>query len=414
MTKNFITKFSENAEGMKASEIRELLKLTNKPGMISLAGGLPDPSTFPVEIIKEITIDIVENHAKRALQYSTTEGVPALREIIAKKFHGDEISPDDILISTGSQEGLDIIAKTFIDPGDKVIVSEPTYLGAISAFKSYRARFVTVPADDNGMNIDILERNLEKIYGKGDIVKFVYTVPNFHNPNGSTMSLKRRKKLVKLAEEYDLLLIEDDPYGQLRYIGEPLPGIHEMSPERTIYMSTFSKIMVPAMRLGWNVIPEDIHTKMVICKQSVDLCTSAFNQYIALGFLEQGHYEPHIKKIKKNYGEKRKVMLECLDEYFPGDAHWTKPEGGMFLWATLDHKIDTRRMFTRAIKANVAYVMGGAFYPNGGGHNTMRLNFSFSSPKIVRKGIKRLGKVIAQEVEFHLHPRPEWEDLNFP
>lgn len=414
MITNFTAKFSQNAEKMKASEIRELLKLTNKPGMISLAGGLPDPATFPVEIIKDLTRDVVDNHSKAALQYSTTEGVPALREIIAKKFHGEETSPDNILITTGSQQALDIIAKTFIDPNDKVIVSEPTYLGAVTAFKSYQARFVTVPADDHGMDINMLEETLDRIYGSGDSVKFVYTVPNFHNPNGSTMSLKRRKKLVQLAEEYDLLLVEDDPYGQLRYIGKSLPRIHELSPDRTIYMSTFSKIMVPAMRLGWNVIPEEVHTKMVIGKQSVDLCTSAFNQYIALGFLEQGHYEPHIERIKKNYGEKRKVMLDCLDKHFPENAHWTKPEGGMFLWATLDNRIDTRKMFRRALEANVAYVMGGAFYPNGGGHNTMRLNFSFSSPKVLCQGVARLGGVIEQEMMLRTHALPEWANLNFP
>ena len=414
MSTNFRSKFSQRAIGMRASEIRELLKLTNKPGMISLAGGLPDPSTFPVDIINELTQEVLRDHTKSALQYSTTEGVPAFREIIAEKFHGTSVSPDTILISTGSQGGLDIIGKTFIDPGDRVILSEPTYLGAIAAFNAYGAKYETVPADDNGMNINLLEKTLDKIYGKGEIVKFLYTVPNFHNPNGSTMSLHRRKKLVKLAEEYDLLLIEDDPYGNLRYTGKPLPRIHELCPERTIYMSTFSKIMVPAMRLGWNVIPEDIHTKMVICKQSVDLCSSAFNQYLALGFLKKGHYEPHIEKIKKNYGEKRKIMLRSMDEYFPSDAHWTKPEGGMFLWATLNHRIDTKRMFKRALKADVAYVMGGAFYPNGGGHNTMRLNFSYSTPEILHEGVKRLGKVIEDELEYHAHPIPEWENLNFP
>ncbi len=414
MITNFESKFSVNAEAMKASEIRELLKLTNKPGMISLAGGLPDPATFPVNAIKDLTLDVVENHAKSALQYSTTEGVPALREIIASKFHNDKESPDNILISTGSQEGLDIIGKTFIDPGDKIIVSEPTYLGAVTAFKSYRTKFVTVEADDRGMNVDSLEDKLDHIYGKGDLVKFVYTVPNFHNPNGSTMSMRRRKKLVKLADEYDLIIIEDDPYGQLRYIGESLPKIKDLSPDRTIYMSTFSKIMVPAMRLGWNVIPEEIHSKMVICKQSIDLCTSAFNQYLALGFLEKGYFEPHIEMIKKNYGEKRKVMLKYLDKYFPESASWTKPEGGMFLWATLDNRIDTRKMFNRALEANVAYVMGGAFYPNGGGHNTMRLNFSFSKPDILKEGVKRLGKVIENELTLRSHPLPEWANLNFP
>jgi 2-aminoadipate transaminase len=414
MIPNLTSKYSQNAEKMKASEIRELLKLTNKPGMISLAGGLPDPATFPVDVIRKITDDVVTNHSKSALQYSTTEGVPTLREIIAEKFHQGKISPDNILMTTGSQQGLDLIGKTFIDPGDKIIVSEPTYLGAITAFKSYQAKFVSVPADDNGMDISLLEETLERIYANGQSVKFIYTIPTFHNPNGSTMTLSRRKKLVKLAEEYDLLLIEDDPYGQLRYTGKHLPRLKELSPDRTIYMSTFSKIMVPAMRLGWNVIPEEIHSKMVIGKQSVDLCTSAFNQYLALGFLNQGHYDPHIKMIKQNYGEKRKVMLECLDEFFPSDAHWTKPEGGMFLWATLDNRIDTRKMFSRALDANVAYVMGGAFYPNGGGHSTMRLNFSFSSPEVLCEGVKRLGNVINQELKLRTHALPEWANLNFP
>lgn len=414
MTTNFASKFSQNAEKMKASEIRELLKLTNKPGMISLAGGMPDPNSFPVDAIRQLTLDILERSARTALQYSTTEGLPALRETIARKFHHGSVSPDSIMISTGSQQFIDLLGKTFIDPGDRIILSEPTYLGAVTAFKGYRPRFVTIPADEHGMDIDMLEEALTRIYGSGDSVKFVYTIPNFHNPNGSTMSMGRRKKLVKLAEEFDLLLVEDDPYDQLRYTGESLPRIQTLSPDRTIYMSTFSKIMVPAMRLGWNVIPDEIYTKMVISKQSADLCTSAFNQHLALGFLEQGYYEPHIERIRKNYGAKREVMLRSLDEHFPGDASWTRPEGGMFLWAVLNRKIDTRKMFTRALEANVAYVMGGAFYPNGGGHNTMRLNFSFVDPDTIAEGIGRLGGVIRKEEELRSYAMPEWANLNFP
>ncbi|MCK4615085.1 MAG: PLP-dependent aminotransferase family protein, partial [Thermoplasmata archaeon] len=367
-----------------------------------------------VDVIRELAVDVINNHSASALQYGSTEGVPALREIIAKKFHDNKVGPEQIFMSTGSQEGLDILGKVFIDPGDKIVVSAPTYLGAITAFKAYRAKFVTIEADDYGMNIEILEERLRAIYAKGDVVKFVYTIPNFHNPNGSTMSLKRRKKIVKLAEEYDLLIVEDDPYAQLRYTGEQLPRLHDLIPERTIYMSTFSKIMAPAMRLGWNVVPEEIYSKMIICKQSIDLCSSPLNQYLALKYLEGGHLEPHIERIRKVYGNKRKVMLESIEEYFPMGSHWTKPEGGMFLWATLDHRINTRKMFPRALENNVAYVIGGAFYPNGGGENTMRLNFSFSAPEIVREGIKRLGNVIEQELELMATPMPEWAELNFP
>lgn len=414
MITDFSAKFSANAQEMRASEIRELLKLTNKPGMISLAGGLPDPATFPVEQIRKITDQVIKENYVSALQYSTTEGLPEFRETIARKFHDNSVNPDHIFISTGSQEGLDIIGKVFIDPGDKIITSAPTYLGAVTAFKAYRARFVTVTADDHGMDMDLLAETLETMHAKGEAPKFVYTVPNFHNPNGSTMSLSRRKKLVKLANEYDLLIIEDDPYGQLRYTGEPLPRLLDMIPERTIYMSTFSKIMVPAMRLGWNVVPEELYTKMIICKQSIDLCTSSFNQHLALGFIRNGYYEPHMTRIKKDYGEKRKIMLQSLDEHFPQEAHWTKPEGGMFLWVTLDHRIDTRKMFNRALEKNVAYVMGSAFYPHGGGHNTMRLNFSFSEPDVLREGVKRLGNVISDELELVSGPIPEWANLNYP
>ena len=399
MVPNFESKFSDNARAMKASEIRELLKLTNKPGMISLAGGLPDPTTFPKEIIKKLVTDAVDNNHVSSLQYGRTEGVPALRKIISEKFHGGKVNPEHILISSGSQQALDTIGKVFIDPGDRIITSAPTYLGAITAFRAYRVKFETVPADDYGMNVDILEDRLKSIYSRGEVVKFIYIIPNFHNPNGSTMPMERRKKLVNLAKEFNIIIVEDDPYGQLRYTGEPKPKIHDLLPEQTIYMSTFSKIIVPALRLGWNVIPKSIYSKMIICKQSLDLCTSPLNQYIALGFLKNGHLEPHIENIKKNYGHKLKVMLESLEKYFPKSAHWTKPEGGMFLWVTLDPRIDTRVMFPRALDKNVAYVLGGAFQPNGGDENTMRLNFSFCSPDIIREGVKRLAEVIKDEME---------------
>ncbi len=266
MAIDFSSKFSENAMMMRASEIRELLKLTNKPGVISFAGGLPDPAIFPVEEIREIAEDVILKKSVSALQYSSTEGLPELREAISKRFHGGKVSPENIFMSTGSQEGLDILGKVLIDPGDNIIVSEPTYLGAITAFKAYRPNFITVPMDSDGMKVDVLEKELESVYSKGQSVKFLYTIPSYHNPYGSTMPLERRKKLVKLAEEYELILVEDDPYRELKYVEEDIPKIVDLAPERTIYMSTFSKIMAPSMRLGWNIAPDGLYQKVIICK----------------------------------------------------------------------------------------------------------------------------------------------------
>jgi len=398
MAIDFSSKFSENAMMMRASEIRELLKLTNKPGVISFAGGLPDPAIFPVEEIREIAEDVILKKSVSALQYSSTEGLPELREEISKKFHKGKFSPENIFMSTGSQEGLDIVGKIFIDPGDNIIVSAPTYLGAITAFKAYRPNFITIPMDNDGMRMDILERELESIYSKGHTVKFLYTIPSYHNPYGSTMPLERRKKMAKLAEEYDLIIVEDDPYRELKYVDEDLPKLIDLAPERTIYMSTFSKIMAPSMRLGWNIAPDGIYQKMIICKQSVDLCSSALTQHLAYEFLNGGYLEPHIAKIRESYGHKKDVMLESLESYFPEGTEWTKPKGGMFLWVTLDGNINTRKMFPLALEHNIAYVIGGAFYPNGGGDDAMRLNFSFSTPEIIREGVKRLAEVVEKEL----------------
>ncbi|MFA4641182.1 aminotransferase-like domain-containing protein [Pyrococcus kukulkanii] len=399
---NFEAYFSEKALKMKASEIRELLKLVEASDVISLAGGLPNPKTFPIDIIDKILDEVIREHADKALQYGTTKGFTPLRLAIAewlRKRYDIPISKVDIMVTSGSQQALDLISRVFINPGDIVVVEAPTYLAALQAFSFYEPNYIQIPLDDEGMRTDLLEEKLRELKAEGKKVKLVYTVPTFQNPAGVTMSEDRRKHLLELASEYDFIIVEDDPYGELRYSGKPVPKIKALDTEgRVFYLGTFSKILAPGFRLGWIAGEPHFIRKLEIAKQSVDLCTNAFGQVVAWKYLEGGYLEDHIPKIIEFYKPRRDAMLEALEEYMPEGVKWTKPDGGMFVWVTLPEKIDTKLMLEKAVKRGVAYVPGEAFYAYRDVKNTMRLNFTYVDEDKIREGVKRLAETIKEEL----------------
>jgi 2-aminoadipate transaminase len=382
-------------ERMKSSAIRELLKLTQQPDIISFAGGMPAPELFPLREIEEACRHILRSDGALALQYGATEGYGPLKEYLADSVqkYGIPAVPGNVLLTNGSQQALDLIGKLFIDPGDYVITGRPTYLGAIQAWDAYEARYQTVNDDDDGMVVDEIEGAYEQVLAiSGRPPRLIYVLPNFHNPAGTTLSLERRQKLAEIATKLNLPVVEDDPYGQLRYEGEDIVPITTLIPERTIYLGTFSKTLTPGLRLGWIICPEVLMQRFVQAKQGADLHTSTFVQYIANDICQRGLLKPHVKQLRETYKERRDTMLDALAEFWPEGSSWTHPQGGLFLWARVPEPLDTLEFAKTAIAEKVAYVPGIHFYPNrDGGHNAMRLNFSYCPPETIVEGIRRLG-----------------------
>jgi 2-aminoadipate transaminase len=388
--------FSERANGLKASEIRELLKLTEMPEVISFAGGLPAPELFPVDGMKKVTQEVLEKDGQVALQYSTTEGFKPLRDIIAKQRmspEGVDVTGDDIIVTSGSQEGIEFSAKIFVNEGDTIICESPSYLGAIGAFKAYRPNFTEIEMDEHGIIIEKLEEELKK----NKRVKMIYTIPDFQNPTGITMSDDRRKRIAELAKEYQVPVIEDNPYGELIFEGTTHPSIKSFDKDGwVIYLGTFSKTFCPGLRLGWICAAPEILEKYIIIKQGVDLQCSTLDQRATALFMQTYDLNEHIEEIKKVYGKRRKLMLESMDKYFPKEVTHTNPYGGLFTWVYLKEGLDSAEILKEALKENVAYVPGGPFFPNGGHKNHFRLNYSCMSEDKIVEGIKRLGKVLAK------------------
>ncbi|RLI55570.1 MAG: aminotransferase [Candidatus Thorarchaeota archaeon] len=394
--------YSDRAGKMRKSVIRELLKVTQDPEIISFAGGLPNPKSFPISDIESCIHEVLKNHGKTALQYGTTQGLRELREAIAERSYkeGMDISADDVIIMSGSQQALDTVGKLFLNPGDTALCGLPTYLGGINAFRSYEANLEGIPLDGDGMQIDVLEETLKKLRRNEIFPKFVYVVPTFQNPAGVIMPESRRKKLIDIANEYELFIVEDDPYGKLRYDAnhiKPIKAFDDIG--SVIYMSTFSKILSPGFRLAWTIANPEATRKMIICKQALDLCTNTFTQFITLEFIKRGSLDLHIMKLCEMYKPKRDTMIEAMEKYFPDGYTCHKPKGGMFAWVTLPEGIDTEVMFLDAIKEKVAYVHGKAFHVDGGGARSMRLNFSYSTDEQLDEGMKRLGSVIKKKLE---------------
>ncbi len=401
---NFDQLYSDRAGKMRKSEIRELLKVTQDPEIISFAGGLPNPLSFPIEDMKIIVQTVLNNHGKAALQYGATQGVNELREAIAERSHKEGmtqgVSADSIMITSGSQQALDAVGKIFLNPGDVAIVGLPSYLGGINAFRSYEANLIGVPLDKEGIQTDMLEERIKELVKQDMPVKFIYTVPTFQNPAGTVMPESRRKKLIDIAHDYGLIIIEDDPYSKLRYDTPPVKPIKAFDDEgRVIYLSTFSKILAPGFRIAWVIAAEEVMRKLALCKQAQDLCTAPFSQYVGHEFIKSGSLDLHIMKICEMYRPKRDIMMDSMKKYFPEGYICNRPKGGMFAWVTLPEQIDTEAMFLDAFKEKVAYVHGKAFCVDGGGKSSMRLNFSYSTNEQLDTGMKRLGAVIERKMK---------------
>ena len=404
MIKDLQDVLSTNIKGMRRSAIRELLKYLGQPGLISFSGGFPAPSTFPIEELKGIISEVMDKEAALALQYGTTEGDNLLRTLLVERYKkaGIDMGLENIIITTASQQALDLIAKMFIDRGDTVVVGLPSYLGGLSAFNSYGADMIGIPMDDEGEKPDVMEAEIKKAIARGKKPKFIYVIPDFQNPAGMTMSTKRRKEVIEIAHKYDILILEDSPYRELRYMGETQPTIYELDGTgHVILLGTFSKIFCPGFRIGWVAGHPDVLDKIVVGKQATDLCTPPFTQRIAARYIEKGYLDPKIKQICKMYQSKQKVMLDSLQEFMPEEFTWIKPEGGLFLMAYGPEWMDTNALLLDCIKeANVAYVAGTSFFCDRKGHNTMRLNFSYETEEQNREGCRRLGdffkKVIAK------------------
>ena len=402
MDPDFKKFYAQRTKLMRVSEIRTILRVIEEKGVISFAGGLPDPNLFPKKELSEIASYVIREYGSAALQYSVTRGVTLFRKSLSyfMSTKGINVPPDNILVTTGSQQALDLIARALIDPGDIIAVELPTYLAALNAFRLSEPEFIGIPIDDDGMRVDILEEKLRELSSKGKKVKMVYTVPTAQNPSGVTMSQDRRKHLLELAEQYDFLIIEDDPYSH--FLFEPIEFKHLKAMDETgrvIYLSTFSKILAPGLRIGWVAAHEDIIAILERAKQNLDLHTPTLSQYIAMEAIKRGVVERYIPIMRETYKRKRNVMLDALEDHFPSGCRWTKPVGGMFIFAYLPESIDTKEMLLKAIDAGVAYVPGRAFFVDGSGWNTMRLNFSFPSEDKIIEGVKILGRVIREELK---------------
>lgn len=392
-------KFAKRMDNMKASEIRELLALTAKPDIISFAGGLPAPELFPVDQWKAAVNKVLDEKGRQALQYGPTEGYLPLREQIVHRMNKvgvKDAKPDEFLILSGSQQGLDFMAKAFIDPGDQIIVESPTYLGALNAFKAYEPSFLDVELDADGMRMDILEERLKN----NDRVKFIYVISDFQNPSGKTWTMERRKKLIELANKYDVAILEDNPYGELRFEGEIQPSLKSLDTEgRVVFMGTFSKVFSPGVRLGWFCAAPDILDKFNKIKQGADLQSSTISQMELAQYLEDNDLEAHIAEIIKVYGKRKNVMVDAMTKYFPEGVTFTNPEGGLFLWVELPEYMNARDLAVKAIEQKVAYVPGGAFFGNNVRENCFRCNYSCMSEEKIEEGVKRLADVIKAEMK---------------
>jgi 2-aminoadipate transaminase len=398
--------FAERTKVMKSSAMRDLMALTERDDVISLAGGLPDTSTFPADSYASLMGTVAANYCSRALQYGPTEGVGLVKRCIREvmRAEGMEADEDEMLVTTGGQQVIDLVCKTLLDPGDVVVCEAPTYPGAVPTFSTYQARVVQVTMDRDGMRTDELEATLDGLEKAGHRPKFIYTVPNFHNPAGVTLSLARRHELVRIASERELIVLEDNPYGLLRFEGEPLPTLRSLDEEFIVYAGTFSKILSPGVRLGWACAPAPVLAKMNLGKQAADLCSSSVSQYFVSAYFQSTHppsWENYVRSVNEIYRRRRDVMLDALAEHFPREADWTHPEGGLFIWATLPDYIDTTDLLARALEEHVAFVPGRAAFVDGRGGSAMRLNFSGVGENDIYEGIRRIGEVVREQVELY-------------
>lgn len=396
--------FAARTRVMTSSAMRDMMAVTARPEVISLAGGNPDLSTFPPGAFTAAMQRIGAEQLTTALQYGPTEGLAPVKACVAEVMaaEGMRVHDDDLLITTGGQQVIDLMCKTLIDPGDVVIAEAPTYPGAVPTFSTYEADVVQVELDDDGMRIDELEAVLARLDAEGRKPKFVYTVPTFQNPAGVTMSLQRRRRLVQIARERELLVLEDNPYGLLRYEGEPLPTLRSLDGgEYVVYLGTFSKILSAGLRLGWVAAPRPVLAKMNLGKQASDLCSSSLTQHFVAGFFAEGDWRRYVADLVGMYRRRRDTMLAALEEHLPPEATWTRPQGGLFVWATLPDYVDTTDLLALALRENVAFVPGRAAFLDGRGGTSMRLNFSGADEAAIREGVRRIGTVVGEQVALY-------------
>ena len=393
-------RYAQRIRDVRSSAVRDLFAAASRPDMISFSGGMPEVSRVPAAAVADAAHDAVVHEGAQALQYGSSEGRLALRDVIVELMaeNGVRLGADDLIVTAGAQQALDLLAKTFLDPGDVVITEGPTYVGALQAFSAYQPRVICIPMDDAGMRVDLLEEELERLGPCG--AKFIYTIPNFQNPAGVTMSAERRRRLLELSRAYDVPVVEDDPYGRLRFEGGHIKPLRALDDE-VIYLGTFSKIFAPGLRLGWVTAPHPILAKLLLVKQAADLCGSAFAQVTAERYFAGTRWRRVLQGLTRTYAERRAAMLAALEEYFPAEARWTNPEGGFFVWVELPAFVDTTTLLAEAVEHGVTFVPGDAFFPDGRGRNCMRLAFCYAEPAAIEEGIRRLSEVVEDRLELY-------------
>ncbi len=396
--------FAKRTQVMRSSAMRDLMAITARPEVISLAGGLPDTSTFPSGTFAAQMTRIAQESSAEALQYGPTEGFAETKDCILQVMAAEGMHPDrdDLIVTTGGQQAIDLITKTLVDPGDVVICEAPTYPGAVPTFCSYEADVIQVPVDEEGMRIDELEEVLAGLAREGRRPKFIYSIPSFQNPAGVTLSEPRRRRLVELAREHEVLVVEDNPYGLLRFEGDPVTPLYALDGgDYVLYMGTLSKILSPGIRIGWVAAPPPVLEKIGLGKQATDLCTSTLTQYFVREYFAEGRWREYVDDLIEIYRARRDVMMDALERHFPSQAEWTTPQGGLFVWATLPDYIDTTDLLAKALRENVAFVPGRAAYVDGRGAASMRLNFSGSNEDEIREGVRRIGDVVSEQVRLY-------------
>ncbi len=393
-------RYAQRMDDVRSSAVRDLFGAASRPDVISLSGGMPEVSRVPTHTVADVAHWAVAHKGAVALQYGSSEGRRELRDVIVELMAetGVRLKADEVVVTAGAQQALDLIAKIFLDPGDVVIAEGPTYLGALQAFSAYQPDVRCIPMDDDGMRMDLLEAELERLGPRG--AKFIYTIPNFQNPAGVTLSAERRRRLLELSREYDIPVVEDDPYGRLRFEGGHIKPLRALDPE-VIYLGTFSKVFAPGLRLGWITAPKPVLAKFILAKQAADLCGSAFAQVTAERYFAATRWRRVLQSLTKTYGERRDAMLSALEEHFPPEARWTHPEGGFFVWVELPSFLDTGAMLAEAVECGVTYVPGDSFYPDGRGRNCMRLAFCYAEPERIEEGIRRLAEALDDRLHLY-------------
>lgn len=397
----FLDRYAHGTRAMTASEIRALFAVASRPEVVSLAGGMPFTAALPFDVINEVATEVLSKEGPAALQYGGGQGDPRLREVLVElmAMEGIHASGDDIVLTVGSQQALDLLARMFCDPGDVIVAEGPSYVGALSAFSQYQVEVCHAPLDEDGLDPDALAIALRRLRQDGKRIKLLYTVPNFHNPAGVTLRADRRSRVLELARQYNVLVVEDNPYGRLGFESDPPPALRSEDADNVVYLGSLSKIFCPGLRIGWALVPPSLRERMIIVKEAADLSSSNFAQAMAYRYFAAYPWRETLKELRVIYRERRDAMLEALTEEFPAGVRWTRPQGGFYVWADVGPQLDTRAMLAKAIAARVAYVPGGAFYADGQGASFMRLSYCFPTPERIREGVHRLAGVISEEID---------------